>query len=314
MKFTKIVDGDMKKRTCRYLNLPIFTLLLILLAINFSCNEEEKNSYPDPEINIINIPGYVFSDSTISVGQKFMVRIEATYNGHNKLTNFIAKLNGERYLDLGLYTESYLKEIEITKGLSETDIWEFIIRDIEGNFSSKTLTISKGGSIAFGEIDTYTNVNLGAQNNATYGSFLSLSNGLTYNLQEAFNNSALIDIAYYYDDFDKLEKCIMASPGANIGETAFPGEFAIANWETINTTRYSKEKLTLSIEEFDNAINDSILIANTFAFETGGRKAKLLQAGDMFAFVRDNKTGIFKVVSTSESNSGYIVVDIKVQK
>ncbi|MDX9697467.1 MAG: hypothetical protein RBT49_16875, partial [Bacteroidales bacterium] len=158
MKFTKIVDGDMKKRTCRYLNLPIFTLLLILLTINFSCTEEEKNSYPDPEINIINLPGYVFSDSTISVGQKFMVRIEATYNGHNKLTNFIAKLNGERYLDLGLYTESYLKEIEITKGLSETDIWEFIIRDIEVNFSSKSLTISKGGSIAFGEIDTYTNV------------------------------------------------------------------------------------------------------------------------------------------------------------
>ncbi|MGE0088385.1 MAG: hypothetical protein AB7S50_02795 [Bacteroidales bacterium] len=314
MKIIKPMVGDMKKRTCRYFYNSLFVLLLILLTINYSCNEEDKNDFSDPEINIINLPGHVFSDSTISAGQKFIVGVEATSNGHNKLTNFIAKVNGERYLDLGIFSETFNKEIEITKGLSETDVWEFIIRDIEGNWASKSITITQGDSTGFGEIDTYLNVYLGAQNSTLYGSFFSLGTGTVYNLQDAFTNSALIDLVYYYDDFDKLEKCIMASPGANIGETAFPGEFAIANWETINTTRYSKEKLSLSIEEFDNALNDSILIANTFAFETGGRKAKLLQTGDMFAFVRDNKTGIFKVVNTLESNSGYIVVDIKIQK
>jgi hypothetical protein len=304
----------MKYWTCRNINRLLVTLIFAFFLMSTSCQEEDNHIYSNPEITLKILPEYVYSDTAISVGKQFIVGIEAQYNGHNKLTNFIAKVNGERYLDLGFYSEAFNKDIQITKGLEETDNWEFIIRDIEGNWSSVSIVITKGEIIDFGEIHTYTNVYLGAQNSALYRSFFSLANGAVYNLQNAYTNSALIDMVYYYDDFDKLEKCIMASPGANIGETAFPGEFAIANWETINTTRYSKEKLTFSTEEFDNALNDSILIANTFAFETGGRKAKLLQPGDMFSFVRNNKTGIFKVVSTSESSSGYIVIDIKIQK
>jgi len=304
----------MKYWTCRNISGLLFTLIFTFFLMATSCQEEDNPVYSNPEITLKVLPEYVYSDTSISIGQKFFIGIEAEYNGHNKLTNFIAKVNGERYLDLGFYSETFTKDIQITKSLNELETWEFIIRDIEGNWSSTGIIITKGEAIDFGEINTYTNVYLGAQNSNSYSSFFALSNGLVYNLQGAYNNSALIDIVYYYDDFDKLEKCIMASPGANIGEAAFPGEYAIANWETINTTRYSKEKLSISTLTFDNASNDSILIANTFAFETGGRKAKTLQPGDMYSFVRESKTGIFKVISTSETNSGYIVVDIKIQK
>ncbi len=304
---------DMKKYTYR-LSLLKISIAVIVAIIFTSCENEEKEIRPNPSINIVINPEYVYTDTTILVGQMIKIGIQAEYNGYDRLTNFIAKLNGERYLDLGFYAESYTKEINITKGLDEIEEWEFIIRDIDGNFASTYLTIHKDKLIIYGEVEKFLNIKLGAQNNTEFGSFFSLSNGIVYDLEGAYTNSELIDLVYYYDNFDKLEKNIIASPGANIGETAFPGQFAISNWETINTTRYSREKLDITIEEFDNAANDSILIANTFAFESGGRKTKFLEGGDIYSFVRGGQTGMFKVVSILGTTTGNIIVDIKVQK
>lgn len=300
----------MKKMAYRII-LFCFTSLILIGA--FSCEEDEKIDYPDPTISFNIGPDYISSDTTISVGQNFTVAIHADYNGYNKLTNFIAILNGDRYLDLGLYTESYDKEIEISKGLSEVDNWEFKIRDIEGNSGSIYLTVFKDPNIVYGEINEFLNVQMGAQNSNEYGSFFSTENGIVFNLQDAYNNQEIIDLLYYYDDFDKLEENIIASPGANL-TGVYSGTYDVNNWETKNTTRFSREKLELSDEEFDTAANDSILIANSFAFESGGRKTKLLEAGDIYSFVRGDKTGMFKVVSTSGTTSGNIIVDIKIQK
>ena len=280
-----------------------------------SCDDNENPNYPNPVINIVSDSGYVHSDTTISVGEVFKVKIQAEYNGHNKLTNFIAKLNENRYLDLGLYTETYTREIEITKGLDDIEQWEFIIRDIDDNSSSAYLTIQKNQEIVYGDIDEFINVQLGAQNSSEYGSFFSLSNGSVYNLEGAYNNQDMIDIVSYYDDFDKLDKWVLASPAANIGDAAFPGNYALSNWTIKKTTRYSAAPINVSVEEFDSAHNDSILLANSFAFDSGKRKAKDLSVGDIFTFVLENNTvGMFKVVSISGTTSGNIVVDIKIQK
>jgi len=197
--------------------------------------------------------------------------------------------------------------------LDDAEEWEFIIRDFEGNASSVNLTIQKDPNIVYGEINKYLNVQLGAQNSSEYGSFFATENGNIYNLENAFNNQEIIDLLYYYDDFDKLEENIIASPGANVND-AFIGEFGISNWTTKNTTRFSREELDITIEEFDVSNNDSILIANSFGFESGGRKTKFLKAGDVYSFVRGSKTGMFKVISTSGTTSGNIIVDIKIQK
>lgn len=300
----------MKKLAYRII---LFCLASLILIGIFSCDEDEKIDRPDPTINFNVAPNFISSDTTISVGQVFTVAIHADYNGYNKLTNFIATLNGERYLDLGIYAETYNKEIEIAKSLSEVDNWEFKIRDIEGNSGSIYLTVFKNPNIIYGEIDEFLNVQLGAQNSSEYGSFFSTESGMVYTIQDAFNNQKIIDLLYYYDDFDKLEENIIASPGANlIG--VYSGTYDVNNWETKNTTRFSREKLNVTIEEFETAANDSILIANSFAFESGGRKTKFLESGDIYSFVRGYKTGMFKVVSTSGTRSGNIIVDIKIQK
>jgi hypothetical protein len=282
--------------------------------ILFSCEEEESKNYGNPSIQIVSEPGFVSGDTTIAVNQIFKIKINAEFNGHNKLTNFIVKLNDERYLDLGIYQSSYDRIIEIPKGLIDVENWEFIIRDIEGNYASTGLTVYKDPNIVYGEIDEFIDIKLGAQNNTETGSFFSFSNGNVYSLQEAYNNQEIIDLVYYYDDFEKLEESIISSPGGNI-DAAFTGDYGMSNWLTRNTIRYGREKLPITIEQFDQANNDSLLISNSFAFESGGRKTKFLEPGDIYSFVReDNVKGIFKVVSTSGTSAGYITVDIKIQK
>jgi hypothetical protein len=306
----------MKKITYRIKISGLVSLLIIASVLLFiSCEEEESVKRPNPTISIISDLTYVSDDTTISVGKIFTIGINADYNGYNMLTNFIVKINGERYIDLGIYKETYIKEVEITKGLEDIEEIEFIIRDIEGNSDSTSLTITKNPNVVYGEIEEYKDIPLGAQNSTEYGSFFSLSNGTVYDLESGYNNSELIDIVAYYDDFDKLEKWILGSPGANIGELVFPGEFAIDNWETVNTTRYPSSAIDVTVDEFDSAQNDSILLVHSFAFDSGKRKAKTLEPGDIFSFVReDNLIGMFKVVSTSGTNSGSIIVDFKIQK
>ena len=306
----------MKKTTYRNI---VFTGIHMLLGafflLLFSCDEEEARSYGNPTISIIEEPGFVSTDTIIAVSQVFKFKIHAEWNGHDRLTNLIAKLNGERYSDVGFYEEIYDRVIEVPKGLEDIENWEFIIRDIEGNSASTGLTVTKDPNVVFGEIDEFLNVQMGAQNNTEIGSFFSFSNGNVYNLQEAFNNQEIMDMVYLYDNFTtNQEENIISSPGGNIND-AFTGTYGISEWTTRNTIRYSRAKIDVSIEEFDNAANDSIIIANSFDFGTGGRKAKFLQAGDIYSFVReDNVAGIFKVVSTSGTTNGDIVVDIKIQK
>jgi len=305
----------MKKSAYRLQIFKAFVVVVLTFPLLFlSCDENEHIERPDPTIRLIKGENYITADTTIGVGKKYTVAIRAEYNGYHKLTNFIAILNGERYMDLGIYKDIFIREIEISKGLQDVDEWEFIIRDIEGHSASTFLTIYKDQNIVYGDIDEFSDVRLGAQNSTEYGSFLSLSDGSVYHLEEAYNNSALVDIVYYYDNFDKLDENILASPGANIGESAFPGEFAISNWETVNTTRYAPSLLNVTPQEFDAAKNDSILIAHSFAFESGKRKAKYLSPGDVYSFVRGSRTGMFKVVSVEGEARGNIIIDIKIQK
>lgn len=301
----------MKKVAYRFASIILFSSL-VFLGFN-SCDQDEKIDHLNPTIKLMVSPEYISSDTSISVGQTFTVAVHAEYNGYDKLTNFIAMLNDERYLDLGIYAESYDREVEISKGLSEVDNWEFVIRDMEGNSSSVCLTIFNDQEIVYGDIDEYPNVKLGAQNSTEYGSFFSTENGETYTLEGAYNHQEVIDILYYYDDFDKLEENIITSPGANlIG--VFSGTYDVTDWDFKNTTRFSRSELDVNIEEFNAAENDSILIANSFAFESGGRKTKFLKPGDIYSFVRGSRTGMFKVVSTEGTTEGNIVIDIKIQK
>lgn len=289
--------------------LSVIFLLSILL---FSACEKEENNHPAPSIHFVSESGFVYQDTTLALGETFTIGILAD-NPNVKLTNFIIRVESdviETFLDSGMNTASLDYQNVFTKGIKDSEKWTFIIRDKDSKSAEISLNIKRDTSSTYGDIDYFPAVEMGAQNNII-SSFYSLSKGEVYTLEEAFQNQDVIDLCYFYDFIDTDENTI-ASPGANIDASVYPGENELSNWTTRRTTRF---KLTdLTEEEFENATNDSLLIA-TYGQSEGNRKAKNLQSGNIFSFKnQDGKTGLFHVHSVIGTDEGTVNISIKVQE
>jgi hypothetical protein len=130
-------------------------------------------------------------------------------------------------------------------------------------------------------------------------------------LFKAYQNQSLIDLVYYFDPITGDNNSI-ASPGANIDSTLFTGPWPIQSWPVKNTTRF--ESATISPVSFNSSINDSLILANTFPYASGKRKAKNLTAGNIYSFVSQTGIkGIFKVIDVSGTDAGSIKISLKIQ-
>lgn len=288
--------------------IAILGLLIILLS---ACEKENPN-HPPPTIRFVTESGFVFQDTSLALGETFKIGILAD-NPESNLTNFIIRIESdevETFLDSGMNTPSLSYEKSIQKGIIESEKWTFIIRDRSTNSSEISLYIKRDTSAEFGNIRIHSLVDLGAQNNST-ASFYSLSEAKVYLLEEAFQNQKVIDLCYYYDFIDTDENTI-ASPGANIDESVYPGDNGLPNWTIRRTSRFKLSDVTK--EEFDHATNDSLLIA-AYGQSDGNRKAKNLQSGKIFSFKNeDGKVGLFLVNSISGTDDGNVSISIKVQE
>ena len=288
--------------------LIIFTLVLTVII---GC-EKEKTNHPLPSINFVTDSGYVYSDIILSLGETFKIGIDAN-NPNVNLTNFIIKVESdtlEVFLDSGMNTPSLSYEKTLVKGIKDSEKWIFIIRDRDSKSNEISFNISMDSSSSYGNINYFQSVELGAQNNSM-GSFYSLSEDSVYTLNQAFNNQNNIDLCYFYDFID-IDENTIASPGANVDESVYPGESGLSNWSTRRTSRF--KIANISDEDFFNATNDSLLLA-VYGQSEGNRKAKNLQDGIIFSFKNnDGKVGLFKVNSVLGTDAGTINISIKVQE
>jgi len=286
----------------------IFTLSF---SIFFGC-EKEKTNHPPPTINFDMDSGFVYTDTVLNLGESFKVGINAS-NPNVNLTNFLIKVETdtlEVFLDSGMNTPTLNYEKTLVKGIKDSEKWIFIIRDRDGKSSEISFNILLDSTSTYGNINYFPIIELGAQSNSI-GSFYSLAEDSVYNLEEAFANQNKIDLCYYYDFIDTDENTI-ASPGANIDDSVYPGESGLINWTTRRTSRY---KLTnISEEDFLNAANDSLLLA-AYGQSEGNRKAKNLKGGNIFSFKnQDGNVGLFKVNSVLGTDAGTVNISVKVQE
>jgi len=289
-------------------------LLVIIVMIHMmivGCEKETPN-YPSPSIDFITDSGFVYTDTTLALGQVFKVGINAA-NPNVNLTNFIIKVESdevETYLDSGMNTPTMYFEKTLAKGINESEKWIFIVRDRDGISAEIRLNVKMDSSSTFGNIAYFPSVELGAQNNTT-GSFFSLTEDSVYTLNSAFENQNSIDLCYYYDFIDTDENTI-ASPGANIDVSVYPGTSGLASWTTRRTSRF--KIANIADEDFMSASNDSLLIV-AYGQSEGNRKAKNLQTGNIYSFKNEGgKVGLFKVNYVIGADEGSINISIKVQE
>ncbi len=293
-----------------------WTVFFLFIVFHINACHKPEPSFPSPSIELVNADGFVSNDSTFLLGEKIQIRFNASTNSDVALTHF--NITGIRdslitSFDTGIYENTFDYTLSLSKGIALKEEWQFYVRDRQGRKSETlSLFLVKDSASIFGEIIHLNSLVLGAQNNNTTGSFFSFETGQIYSLADAFNLQSKINLLYFYDLIETDANTI-ASPGANIDESVFGGEFGLANWTSRNTVRFKLES-DLTVTDFDLCSNDSLIVTNTFIFSSGNRKAKNLTPGSIYSFVTDNDLkGLILVKEVYGLNDGQIVFDIKME-
>ncbi|TZF84915.1 hypothetical protein FW774_08050 [Pedobacter sp. BS3] len=238
------------------------------------------------------------------------------------------------------YIKTFLDQTEITSLTKETfaspkeDTYHFTyqptvadadktlsftieVMDVLGNIVKQTYSLNIIRSQE-ADFNFYTDVNLGAQRSTAFGPFFNASNGEVYITTGAAAKSAGIDLINFYSGSTyayNITSPTLATVANNVYTVATYGEDGMANWSVKNQTLI--KKITLTREEFD-------LLASSAAIQalyTGSGVAESETSGglannNVIVFkTASGKYGVLYVKSRSaNANTGYLTVDIKVQK
>jgi hypothetical protein len=294
--------------------------LLRLLAVLFMLLEgcrTEVPFYPNPDIRFVDVPGYLDHDTTLLLHDTVRVGLVAMTGSNHELTHLHITIRRDTvatHIDTGLFTNELDYSRAIIKGIAASETWSFYVRDRDSRKSDEiSISLHLDTASTWSPVDHLPSVVMGAQANTNTGSFYSLTAQQTRNLEDAFADQASINLLYYDEPVSGDENTI-ASPGANVDASIFTGIQGLSNWTVRNTTRFLFEA-DIVPEEFDNCLNDSLILANTFDFETGKRKAKNLKPGQVYAFVTDSgRKGLFKVVDVEGREEGFVEISIKMAR
>lgn len=297
-----------RENAYRYVRNGISVIITFSLFVLISCQKETGTSHPKVVFNLDS--GFVFRDTTLSIGNVIHVGIKAQGNGANLTFFHISWNNGTEHtlLDSGLNQPSFIYDMSITKSANESEIWKFIVMDRDRNFSSVQLTLIKDSSSHYGPIRTFRDILLGAQDNTGAGSFYSIGANRRFTLDEAYLRQDSVDLVYYFYLYDAT----FASPAESDVTSIFTGPSGIANWTVKNETRYDTTGIASTY--FSISLNDSLILA---AYEPVNlkRKAKYILPGMVISF-RDpkGKLGLIHVKDVVQGSTGQVLIDLKIQQ
>lgn len=289
-----------------------FCGMVLLTGLFFTSCTKEEDEPVLPTINFNTASGYVFENTTAAYGDTLTFGVTANGNGTDNLVKFQLLANGQQLVDSTINTQAFVFNFFITKSIADVEEWSFIATDIAGNSFTKTITITG----AFGQLDSYVTILLGAQDNATTESFLSLSNNMAtrYLQAQAFEHQADIDMYCFYENTPEHQnEMALGSPGANI-TGIFTGATSPDNYDVATKNLTWFVKTTLTPAQFDAVQNDAIVV-DSYDENFDFKKAKLLAAGDVYSFrLQNGKYGLLKVIAVDGTETGTLTMAIKVQK
>lgn len=191
------------------------------------------------------------------------------------------------------------------------------VMDVLGNIVKQPYTLSIKRSKE-ADFSAYYDVDLGAQRSTGAGPFFNSSTGEVYVTTGAGAKAASIDLAVFFSGSTTAYNIVsptLSSVATFIYTPALYGEDAIDNWSVKNETLI--KKITLTQSEFDLiASADEIESLYTGSSATASESSGGLANNNVIVFkTAAGKYGVLYVKSRSaNANTGYLTVDIKVQK
>ncbi len=292
---------------------------LFLCLSLLSCTKE-KSSTP-PGLAFSTQAGYLSTDQTVAIGQPLKIGIIANA-ADAPITNLVVTLETpygiETALDSGLYAESVNFVKTISYGSEAWEKWTFMVMDKYRNRQEISIMLSKDPASAFGLIEYYPSITLGLQTNPFTPNFFSSVNGNLYFADSTSGIQDRITLFAYWGEFNAPPTdYTLSSPN----ETDAPLYYPILTTYTLpkNEVRYKADSLSITSDQFDDAFNDSLILANYTAATTGKRKFKNARPGYVIPFMitagpETGKRGLIRINNTEGMAAGTVNVSLKIQK
>jgi hypothetical protein len=179
---------------------------------------------------------------------------------------------------------------------------------------SASLSFFRGEGTSYGDIYHVPSLVIGMQDNASYGHYLDVDNALVYSNNDVAGHDPDIDILAYYYVTSGLPSPSLTCPGYTAASGYYP---ILNNWTVKNTTLYdykSTDNNLVSVEQFDAALNDSLLV-NAYKADKVSGNCKYCYTGKVIPFKTDaGKYGLIKVIRTDHTTDGSMEIAVKVQK
>jgi hypothetical protein len=277
-----------------------------------ACTSDDADNIP-PKIEVLNGSSHVDDGATLEGDGSVTLNISVSKTDEdlNRVT-IKQRVEGETFDNVEVDTTfpklQIINDSKFERSLTanyitgKTVVLTIYAEDKSEPVQSVTLTIKLvyKAPDPVGEFVVTGPYELGAQKNASKGSFYSFSNGILL-LAAANANSGKVDFVYYYD---ATAKATLAGPAATALETVFP---SVKSWATKNPTKLGKADITVTeattVGQFDEAL----------AAATDTRVGNLAN-GDYVAYDVAGTKGLLRIVTTGTSETGAITFEIITKK
>ncbi len=314
-------------KTIRY-----FLLMGVVALILLSSNCKDKNDNGDdpkfvPSITLSSPQSAAFD---VGRGETVNFGIEARANSNskkdiNKLYFKVTLASDGSVWDTTWYPKEDEKQLfkkdyayQVPSNALATEVITVLIQatDVDNQTGQRTIVMAVKD---LSGLNTYNDVELGAQNNVTIGQFYATSINTIYKIAEAKSaGQTRIDFVYIYNNFNPA--VIVSPDNSDIFGEEWPkiSNLGVHTWATRNATKF-KRIVALNETEWE------ILTATKLKGHATGavdKKTESLFDGSggtqrsYIAFLtRENKAGVFRVKEvTGYDGEGTIIIDVKVEK
>ncbi len=292
---------------------------VIFGSLLYSGCSPEDSPDSNPFIIFKEGPEYTHNGDSIPVGGLLKFGFSAV-GGGSAITNLrVERITTEKIvteIDRGIYVETGGLDtvLSFTKSDAPVETWSFFIMNANRDTALMVLTIFKGDGSAYGAIHYYPSIFLSFQDNEDFPNFIDLDAGIGYSGENVAGHEFEIDLAAFWYLTSNKSSPTFTCPGYPSAQTYYP---QFENWPVKNSTLYdykTTDNDLISGEEFDAAVNDSLLV-NGYKPENVSGQCKFCYTGKIIPFkTAGGKYGLIKVIRADETASGSMEIAIKIQK
>jgi hypothetical protein len=288
------------------------------ILIACACTKTPDETF-SPIILLKQGAGLTVNDQSVPTGGRLSFGIQASGGGASITNLTVTRTTGSVktiMMDKGIFVPVGGLDTTLlyNKSNDGSETWRFFIMNSNRDTASVSLRVLQGEGSAYGDINYYPSILIGYQGNTVHPNFIDLKNGTGYSGSDVSGFESVVDLAVIWYITSGKSSPTLSGPSYSSITGYYP---AISAWPVRNPTLFdykTSDNNLISIEQFESAQNDSLLVSGFKPDFTSGW-CKYALTGKVIPFkTSGGKHGLLRVVRADENQSGSMEIAVKVQK